>query len=154
MSKLIHAETDDVWLPAFVRRHDESGNLAGALRVAGEGAVALAQGSSAAGLFAARKGLDVAGELLSVARRAAAERCAAKSSSRPERTGRRFGLVVAGAVAVLAAGGVVFYRRRRPDHPPIAPEPPRVRPAESAETTTDEAASTPVSPESTDTSEV
>ncbi|WP_213932914.1 hypothetical protein [Rhodococcus sp. B50] len=149
MSKLIHAETDDVWLPAFVRRHDESGNLAGALRVAGEGAVALAQGSSAAGLFAARKGLDVAGGLLTAARRTAAARCATKSAARPERTGRRTGLVIAGAVAVAAAGGVVLYRRRRPAHPPIAPEPPRVRPVESQEPT---AGSKPVSPESTDAS--
>lgn len=136
MSKLIHADTDNVWLPAFVRRHDESGDLAGALRVAGEGALALAQGSSAAGLFAARKGLDVAGGLLTATRHAAAARCATKSAARRERRGRRTGLVIAGVVAVAAAGGVVLYRRRRPAHPPIAPEPPRVRPAESPEATT------------------
>ncbi|MEU5841104.1 hypothetical protein [Rhodococcus sp. NPDC047139] len=143
MSKLIHGENDDAWRPAFVRRQDESGDLAGALRVAGEGAVALAQGSSAAGLFAARKGLDVAGGLATAASRAAAERRPGKAAT--ERRGRRAGLVV-GAVAAVVAAALVLYRRRLPAYPPIAPEPPRVRPAASSATTTGEDVSKPASP--------
>ncbi|WP_241383531.1 hypothetical protein [Rhodococcus sp. CH91] len=152
MSKLIHADTHDLRLPAFVQRHDDSDTLAEALRVAGEGAVALAQGSSAAGLFAARKGLDAAGGIFAATRRAAAERRAGKAAAaRPDRTGGRTGLVVAVALATVAAGGVVLYRRRRPAHPPIAPEPPRVRPVDSPAAAAEDVSKT-ASPKPTDTS--
>ncbi|NLV79029.1 MAG: hypothetical protein GXY65_06715 [Rhodococcus sp.] len=52
---------------------DDTSSLGGALRVAGEGAVALAQGSTAAGLFVARKGIDVTKDLAARARRARQE---------------------------------------------------------------------------------
>ncbi|UYP19047.1 hypothetical protein OED52_00135 [Rhodococcus sp. Z13] len=138
MSKLIDADTDHLRLPRLVRR-DDSGDLASALRVAGEGAVALAQGTTTVGLLATRKGLSLAQELVVAARQANARRRAAADSSGT--TGRggsagRTAAIVAAVLGALAVGGVAFYRSRRPAHPPIAPEPPRVRPAS---TTADEA---------------
>ncbi|MGN5237676.1 hypothetical protein [Rhodococcus sp. SJ-3] len=121
---------------------DDTTNLVGALRVAGDGAVALAQGSAAAGLVVARKGVEVSRELAAHARRAreeaspliksAAEKAladkgAAKKAA-PESGGRRPALLIAGVLGAVVLGGVVFYRSRRPSFPPVAPEPPRLQP--------------------------
>lgn len=60
-------------LRELVRPIDDTTDLGGALRVAGDGAVALAQGSAAAGLVVARKGVEVSKELAARARRAREE---------------------------------------------------------------------------------
>lgn len=129
----------------------EENSLGGALRVAGEGAVALTQGSTAAGILVARKGIEVTRELAARARRAredaapllkvparavaplaeklpdAVKPAAAAKPKRSLRPGRKT-LVAAGVVGAVALAGAVFYRSTKPTHPPVAPEPPRVRP--------------------------
>lgn len=96
----------------------------GYLKLAGQGATALARGPLVTGLFVARKGLDVARSMAGnrECRRAQA---AATIESGSRGRGRRL-LVTVGALGVVAAGGVVFYRSRLGDHPPVAPEPPRI----------------------------
>lgn len=120
---------------------DDSTNLVGALRVAGDGAVALAQGSAAAGLVVARKGVEVSRELAAHARRARQEasplikaatekaltdKGIAKKTDTQSRGGRK-ALLVTGVLGAVVLGGVVFYRTRRPSFPPVAAEPPRVQ---------------------------
>ncbi|HET8993521.1 MAG TPA: hypothetical protein VFN32_06960 [Rhodococcus sp. (in: high G+C Gram-positive bacteria)] len=129
-------------LRELVRPIDDTTDLGGALRVAGDGAVALAQGSAAAGLVVARKGVEVSKELAARARRAreeasplikaATEKALAdkgaveKTTSTPR--GRRKALFIAGVLGAVVLGGVAFYRSRRPSFPPVAPEPPRLQP--------------------------
>lgn len=72
MTSVSNSRTD-VAVPDLAHPIDDTSSLGGALRVAGEGAVALAQGSTAAGLFVARKGIDVTKELAARARRAREE---------------------------------------------------------------------------------
>ncbi|WP_010595466.1 hypothetical protein, partial [Rhodococcus sp. P14] len=102
----------------------ESKGAGGYLKLAGQGATALARGPLVTGLFVARKGLDVARNMAGnrECRRAQA---AATIESGSRGRGRRL-LVTVGALGVVAAGGVVFYRSRLGDHPPVAPEPPRI----------------------------
>lgn len=159
MTSVSESRADGV-LPALVHPIDESTNLGGALRVAGEGAVALAQGSTAAGLFVARKGVEVTKELAARARRArkeAAQRArdeavpllksvAGEAPRERSRRGRTT-LLVAGVLGVVALGGVVFYRSRRPAHPPIAPTPPRVEPQPAAASGPERAATTVSGPD-------
>lgn len=124
----------------LVRPIGDTTNLGGALRVAGDGAVALAQGSAAAGLVVARKGVEVSRELAARARRAreeasplikaATEKALAEAGTakkaEPKSHGGRKALLVTGVLGAVVLGGVVFYRSRRPSFPPVAAEPPRV----------------------------
>lgn len=125
----------------LVRPIDDTTNLGGALRVAGDGAVALAQGSAAAGLVVARKSVDASKELAAHARRAreevsplikaATEKAraekAAVQKSAPKSRGGRKALIITSVLGAVVLGGVVFYRTRRPSFPPVAAEPPRVQ---------------------------
>ncbi|MEZ5152005.1 hypothetical protein [Rhodococcus zopfii] len=106
----------------------ESTNLGGALHVVGQGALALAQGSSSAALCVARRSVDLAKSVASRARRASSPtNVVALVQPVDTRTGRgRKALIMAGTVGAVVAGGVVFFRVRRFEHPPVAPEPPRV----------------------------
>ncbi|MEE2032254.1 hypothetical protein [Rhodococcus chondri] len=137
MTRVSESSTDSGFCPGLVYPPKESGNLGAALRVAGDGAVALAQGSTAAGLLVTRKGLEFARDVAGPALRARKETALLKSvvSEKPRRRARVGGkaLIVVGAIGAIVGGGAVFYRSRRPDHPPIAPEPPRVRPVETGE---------------------
>ncbi|NGP05642.1 alginate biosynthesis protein AlgP [Rhodococcus sp. 14C212] len=99
----------------------KSEGAGGYLKLAGQGATALARGPLFTGLFVARKGLDLARNM------AGSRRAAATIEAAPRGRGRRI-LVTVGALGVVAAGGVVFYRTRLGDHPPVAPEPPRIEP--------------------------
>jgi len=114
--------------PLLVNPLKESTSIGGALQVVGQGALALAHGSLSAGLLVARRSADAAKTVLSRARRTSpAGVVALASHSDGTRPGRgRKALIVAGAVGAVVAGGVVFFRARRYEHPPVAPEPPRV----------------------------
>lgn len=126
----------------LVRPIDDTTNLGGALRVAGDGAVALAQGSAAAGLVVARKGVEASKELAARARRAreeasplikaATEKALADKGTAkradPKSRGGRKALLITGVLGAVVLGGVAFYRSRRPSFPPVAPEPPRLQP--------------------------
>ncbi|MEE2057938.1 hypothetical protein [Rhodococcus artemisiae] len=126
----------------LVRPIDDTTNLGGALRVAGDGAVALAQGSAAAGLVVARKGVEASKELAARARRAreeasplikaATEKALADKSTvkkaDPKSRGGRKALLITGVLGAVVLGGVAFYRSRRPSFPPVAAEPPRLQP--------------------------
>ena len=105
-----------------------STSIGGALQVVGQGALALAHGSLSAGLFVARRSVDLAKSVANRARRTSStDVVALVSEPAAARTGRgRKALVVAGAVGAVVAGGVVFFRARRFEHPPVAAEPPRV----------------------------
>ncbi|MEZ7240880.1 alginate biosynthesis protein AlgP [Rhodococcus sp. GXMU-t2271] len=116
----------------------ESKGAGGYLKLAGQGATALARGPLVTGLFVARKGLDVARNMAGnrECRRAQA---AATIESGSRGRGRKL-LVTVGALGVVAAGGVVFYRSRLGDHPPVAPEPPRIESTPPAPVAAPEAA--------------
>ncbi|KOS58105.1 alginate biosynthesis protein AlgP [Rhodococcus rhodochrous KG-21] len=116
----------------------ESKGAGGYLKLAGQGATALARGPLVTGLFVARKGLDVARNMAGnrECRRAQA---AATIESGSRGRGRKL-LVTVGALGVVAAGGVVFYRSRLGDHPPVAPEPPRIESSPPAPVAAPEAA--------------
>jgi hypothetical protein len=132
----------------LVRPIDDTTDLGGALRVAGDGAVALAQGSAAAGLVVARKSVDASKELAARARRAreevsplikaAAEKALAEKAAveriavektAPKSRGGRKALIITGVLGAVVLGGVVFYRTRRPSFPPVAAEAPRAQAA-------------------------
>ncbi|MGW0020073.1 hypothetical protein ACWDUD_17240 [Rhodococcus sp. NPDC003382] len=113
--------------PLLVNPLKESTSLGGALQVVSQGALALAYGSLSAGRLVARRSADLAKTVLSRTRRTSPAGVVALASTDGTRTGRgRKALVVAGAVGAVVAGGVVFFRARRYEHPPVAPEPPRV----------------------------
>lgn len=115
-----------------------STSIGGALQVVGQGALALAHGSLTAGLFVARRSVDLVKSVASRARRSSATDVVALVSEPAAPTGRgRKALIVAGAVGAVVAGGVVFFRARRFEHPPVAPEPPRVDPVPSVSENTD-----------------
>lgn len=130
MSKVIDTGTDGVSLPEFVRPERESGNLEGVLKVAADGAVALARGPVTSGLLLARNGTRLAKSVL--ARRADSADSAGSARRAATDGGRgRGALLTAGILGAVVVGGAVFYRSRRPAFPPVAPEPPRVRPVSS-----------------------
>ena len=116
-------------LPDLVYPLAQDGSLSDALHVAGDGAVTLAQGSAAAGILLTRQGLELTKNLVDRAQEVRREKAAASAPRRRKapRPGRRT-LVTTGVVGALVLGAVALYRSRRPAHPPIAPEPPRVRP--------------------------
>lgn len=127
MSKVIDTGTEGVSLPEFVRPGRESGNLEGVLKVAADGAVALARGPVTSGLFLARNGTRIAKSVL--ARRADSAGSVRRAATDGGRG--RGALLTAGILGAVVVGGAVFYRSRRPAFPPVAPEPPRVRPVSS-----------------------
>lgn len=132
-STVVAGSTRGGSLPSLVYPLEQTSSLGGALHVAGEGAIALAQGSATVGMLLGRKALELTKELVTQARRAREngvpllKAAVAEKPQKRTRSGRK-ALIVAGAVGTIAAGGVVFYRSRRPSHPPVAPEPPRVSP--------------------------
>ncbi|MGX7730317.1 alginate biosynthesis protein AlgP [Rhodococcus sp. 2H158] len=110
----------------LVRPPKKSEGAGGYLKLAGQGATALARGPLFTGLLVARKGLGIARNMAG-SRECRRARAAATIEAAPRGRGRRI-LVTVGALGVVAAGGVVFYRSRLGDHPPVAPEPPRIEP--------------------------
>ncbi|MFD3809572.1 hypothetical protein [Rhodococcus sp. NPDC058639] len=131
MTKVSDSSTRSGSLPDLVYPLAQTGSLSDALHVAGEGAVTLAQGSAAAGLVLSRQGLELTKnvvERVQDARREKAALAAAPRRRTAPRPGRK-ALVTTGALAAVVLGALALYRSRRPAHPPIAPEPPRVRPA-------------------------
>ncbi len=131
MTKVSDSSSGHGSLPDLVNPLVRSGNLHDALHVAGDGAVALAQGSAAAGLLLTRQGLEVTKNLVDRAQEVRREKSASLSPAPRRRKAPRPGrkaLLTTGVLAVLAFGAVALFRSRRPAHPPIAPEPPRARP--------------------------
>lgn len=124
------SSADDVPGIDLVHPPKQTTSLGGALRVAGDGAAALAQGSLAAGILLARKSAGLVETamdrttrrpraLVDVATQASVSSGGAVKSKR-----RRRALLLFGAVGAVAAGGAVFYRSSHREHPPVAAAPP------------------------------
>lgn len=124
------SNTDDAPSIDLVHPPKETTSLGGALRVAGDGAAALARGSLAAGFVLARKGAELVetARVRTTSRPRALADIATQAAVSSGGTGtpkrRRRALLLCGAVGVVAAGGAVFYKSRRSEHPPVAAAPP------------------------------
>lgn len=106
----------------------ESSSIGGALQVVGQGALAVAHTSLSAGSYVARKSVDLVKAVTSTARRrSSSDVVALVSDPTATGTGRgRTSLIAVGIVGAVVVGGVAFFRSRRFEHPPVAPEPPRI----------------------------
>jgi len=139
MKKASDSRTGHGSLPDLVYPLARSGSLSDALHVAGDGAATLAQGSAAAGILLTRQGVELTKNFVDRAQEVRREKSAALTPAPRRRKAPRQGrkaLLTTGVLTALVLGAVALYRSRRPAHPPIAPEPPRVRPVATDATAT------------------